>query len=184
LNAQGDILEDKTYGGSLLDQLTEAKLTSSGEIILTGISSSDISGEVSTDSYNNSSDSWTLVIDRNNLNIMSQYRYGGTESEVVPNIIEAENNTLYLFGGSKSPVSSDKTHESKGLTDFWILELSTDLRNTSFSLRESVLAYPNPATNTINFINLNSLEVYTVVIYDMMGRKKLSQTIDAQKKQD
>jgi hypothetical protein len=180
LNELGDILEDKTYGGNQLDQLTDAKVTSTGELILTGTSSSSISGEVLSDSYNSSDDFWTLVVDKDNLNLMSQYRYGGSASEVIPTIIEAENNSLFIFGGSDSPVSEDKTIDSKGLTDFWIIELSTDLSNTSFDFENSILAYPNPASHQVFFSNLKATEKYTVVIYDVMGRTKLTQQIDDQ----
>jgi len=98
MNQDGNIVSDKTYGGSGSEGLSNTKLFNSGELILVGTSDSDVSGEVQTSSHNNSQDFWVLITDTSDLSITSQFMFGGDNDESPPNILETENNSVLLFG--------------------------------------------------------------------------------------
>ncbi|WP_107037337.1 T9SS type A sorting domain-containing protein [Brumimicrobium mesophilum] len=177
LDYSGSILMDKTYGGNDLDQLTDVKLMASGDLVLAGISDSDVSGDVSIPSYSNSLDYWILILNPNDLSLKSQFKFGGGQQEYTPTIMEAENNSLLLFGASDSDISGDKTIASKGLSDFWILELSTDLSTLNVLKEESLSIYPNPTSNTFKISNLPAGEKLEISVVDMMGKTVINFTV-------
>ncbi|RYM35596.1 T9SS type A sorting domain-containing protein [Brumimicrobium glaciale] len=181
LDQNGNILSDKTYGGNNIEQSYDVKLIPSGELILTGISDSDVSGEVETSSNNNTLDFWVLILDPDDLSIKSQFKFGGDQNEVSPTILETENNSLLLFGASQSDVSGDKTEPTKGQSDFWILELSTDLSTSDFNKEESLSIYPNPTSNTFKISNLPLGEGCNLNVLDMMGKSVLQSTVSSLK---
>lgn len=177
LDQDGNILLDKTYGGSDMDQPSHAIITTTGELLIAGISDSDISGEVEIPSHNNSLDFWILSVDTNDLSIKNQYKFGGDQDEGSPSILEIENNSLLLFGSSHSGISGEKSDPSKGGYDFWILELSTDLSTSNFQKEETLSIYPNPTSNTFEISNLPSVGIYDLNVIDMMGKSVLRSNV-------
>lgn len=179
LSLNGDVLMDKTLGGNSTDILTASKLMPSGDLIIAGFSESIVSGEVQIPSHNNSQDFWILVVDTSDLNIKSQYKFGGDSDDSPFGIMETENNSLLIFGTSNSDVSGDKTLPSKGQSDFWLLELSTDL-STSNIIKEEILSiYPNPTTNTFKILNLPEGESFDLKVVDMMGKSVLQSKVSS-----
>jgi hypothetical protein len=179
LDQNGTILMDKTFGGNYIEQLSDVKLMPSGDLILTGSSSSDVSGDVETSSHNNSLDFWILITDTSDLSIKSQFKFGGDQNDVSPTILEIENNSLLLFGATDSGVSGDKTLPSKGQNDFWVLELSTDLSTSDFHKEETLSIYPNPTSNTFQISNLPTGESYDLNVLDMMGKSVLESKVNS-----
>lgn len=181
MDLNGNIIADKTYGGNGSEGLSDSKLLNTGELLIVGTSDSDVSGEVATSSHNNSQDFWVLLIDTTDLSIKSQFMYGGDGDESPPNFLEIENNSILLFGASESDVSGEKTIQSQGGYDFWILELSTDLSTDYFVKNETLKIFPNPTSNTFQISNLPLGESHEIFIYDMMGKTVLSTSISATK---
>jgi hypothetical protein len=177
MNQDGNIVSDKTYGGSGSEGLSNTKLFNSGELILVGTSDSDVSGEVQTSSHNNSQDFWVLITDTSDLSITSQFMFGGDNDESPPNILETENNSVLLFGASQSDISGEKIVPSNGQYDFWILELSSDLSISDYKTQETLLIYPNPTSNTFSISNLPPGENYNLNILDMMGKTVLNSIV-------
>lgn len=121
LDMNGNILWEKTIGGSASDDLTSAIETSSGDIILAGSSNSDISYD-KTENSRGGLDFWVVKI--NSLGtIIWDKTYGGSGYERLMTIDKLNDNELIIGGYSNSDVSGDKNENSRGNYDYWMLKI-------------------------------------------------------------
>jgi hypothetical protein len=92
---------------------------------LVGVSSvSPISGNKSVASFG-LSDVWLIKIDGNGV-IQWQYSYGGTLEESIESIQELSNGDFILGCTSDSPISGNKSENSQGSRDYWIVKIDSD----------------------------------------------------------
>jgi len=122
LDATGDIQWQNTIGGSSDDILNSLQKTSDGGYILGGQSESPISGD-KTENTLGAEDYWVVKLDATGA-IQWQNTIGGNSSDILVSIQQTVDG-IYLLGGSSwSNISGDKTENSLGLSDYWVLELS------------------------------------------------------------
>jgi hypothetical protein len=121
LDSSGNIIWQKTIGGSDYDKLTTIVGTSDGGFILAGNSNSGISADKLESTYG-LFDFWIIKIDSMG-NIIWQNTIGGDQQEYLYKVID--NNVGILVGGySNSNIYGDKLENSRGGEDFWIVQLS------------------------------------------------------------
>lgn len=119
----GNILWNKTYGGSGDDFMTSLKPTSDGGFIIGAGSNSNISGEKSENSRGGL-DYWILKVDDSG-NIEWQKTYGGAQPDFDTNVFQTADGGYFVSGYSDSGISGDKTVPSKGQRDYWVLKLNS-----------------------------------------------------------
>src|SRR5690554_2509108 len=117
------IIWQKTIGGSLDDTGNAFELTSDGGYILGGFSSSNISGE-KTENSNGQIDLWLVKIDASG-NIMWQNTIGGSGDDFLISIKQTSDGGYIVGASSDSNISGDKTENSRGGLDYWILKLDS-----------------------------------------------------------
>lgn len=117
---------DKTFGGSDQDQLNVVRKTSDGGYIVGGYSRSGISGDKS-DSSKGELDYWIIKIDASGSKQWDK-TFGGTKSKDsrVQNYLstlEQTDDGGYILGGySNADASGDKSEDSRGDFDYWIIK--------------------------------------------------------------
>ena len=118
LDEVGNLLWEKTIGGSNAELLKALSNTDDGGYLLAGNSGSPISGDKTIAPLSASNnDFWIIKLDGSG-NINWQKIIGGTGIEFVSQI-EKDNNGNYIIGGiSTSDISYDKTENSRGGEDF------------------------------------------------------------------
>jgi gliding motility-associated-like protein len=121
LDENRNIIWDKTYGGTGVDRLTSIIQTTDGGYLIGGSSDSDISAE-KTDNSRGNIDIWIIKIDQSG-NIMWQKTFGGSNSDWVQSLIETPDGGYILAGSSHSNISGEKSENSRGLGDFWVLKI-------------------------------------------------------------
>jgi hypothetical protein len=121
LDENRNIIWDKTYGGTGVDRLTSIIQTTDGGYLIGGSSDSDISAE-KTDNSRGNIDIWIIKIDQSG-NIMWQKTFGGSNSDWVQSLIETPDGGYILAGSSHSNISGEKSENSRGLRDFWVLKI-------------------------------------------------------------
>ncbi len=121
IDGLGQVQWDKTYGGSESDWCVSVKQTNEGGYILSGGSYSSISGN-KTENTNGSIDYWIIKTDSNGV-IEWQNTIGGSEQDHDVYTIQTPDDQFLSIGGSNSNISGDKTENSQGNYDFWILGL-------------------------------------------------------------
>ena len=117
---------DKTIGGASPefeeDFLTDIKVTFDGGFILCGTSNSPLSGEKMEAPINGSYDYWIVKTDSNGV-IQWQNVIGGDGTDV-PTDMDVTSDGGYIIGGrSESTISADKTEDTRGAGDYWIVKL-------------------------------------------------------------
>lgn len=110
-----------TIGGSVSDLLNDVKVTPDGGYICIGGSTSGVSGD-KTEPTQGVVDFWVIKLDATG-NIQWQNTIGGSGNDQ-PEIVIPTADGGYLCGGwSDSPISVDKTEDTLGVNDIWLVKL-------------------------------------------------------------
>jgi len=122
LDLAGNKLWDKTIGSNSTDDGID--ITCDNNYIYIAVASyGGISG-LKTENSRGDSDFWIIKMD-NNGEIIWDKTLGGDLSDIPSKIKINSDNNLIVFGSSRSSISGDKTENSKGLRDFWLLCMDT-----------------------------------------------------------
>jgi len=123
LDSIGQIQWQNTIGGSGPDFLSSIKQTTDGGYILGGYSASNISGDKNEDclGYN---DYWVVKTDAYG-NVQWQNTIGGSLDDKLIEIQLTADGGYILGGYSWSNVSGDKTENSYGESDYWIVKIDS-----------------------------------------------------------
>lgn len=121
LNAKGDEAWQKTIGGTGREVLTEIRQTKDGGYIIGGSSESIVSG-LKTEAAYGSLDYWIVKLDGTG-NIEWQKSFGGQYMDQLESILPTKDEGYIIGGWSNSPKSGNKTEETFGEGDYWILKL-------------------------------------------------------------
>lgn len=118
-DASGNVLWDKTYGGTGGDYLSSLQQTNDGSYILGGYSNSPAS-ETKTEDSKGNDDYWIIKTDSMG-NPLWNKTIGGSAKDQLASVTEFAPGKYILAGTSNSPVSGDKT-EQEGGNDYWLIQ--------------------------------------------------------------
>jgi hypothetical protein len=122
IDAHGEKLWDRTYGGTNVDYLATAVLAPDDGLILGGTSASPPSGNKTADLLGER-DYWILKINSGG-DIVWQRSYGGVEWEEFETIAPTADGGYLIGGRSYSPENSgNKTSPQYGEGDFWVVRI-------------------------------------------------------------
>ncbi|OON66446.1 hypothetical protein B0919_21665 [Hymenobacter sp. CRA2] len=122
IDAQGRFQWDRAYGGAGKDYLKKLLATPDGGLLLTGNSTSDVSGEKSEPGQGRN-DYWVVKLDRN-YNKQWDRTLGGRLDDVSVSAVISTDSCYVVGGRSWSGTSSDKTQDGLGDADLWLVKLS------------------------------------------------------------
>src|SRR6056297_3346001 len=121
LDALGAIEWDNTIGGSQDDQIASIQQTADGGYILGGFSNSNTSADKSENSIG-FYDYWVVKIDALG-SIEWDNTIGAASSDPLASIQQTADGGYILGGNSSSNISADKSENTLGLTDYWVVKL-------------------------------------------------------------
>ncbi|MEP7319113.1 MAG: hypothetical protein ABI921_10235, partial [Panacibacter sp.] len=121
LDSQRNMEWNKTIGGAYGDNLTTIEQTSDGGYIIFGGSSSNISGE-KTDNSRGGADFWLVKITASGV-IEWDKTIGGNDADYSYAFEKTADGGYLLGGSSESNISGEKTANSKGQADFWLVKV-------------------------------------------------------------
>jgi len=127
IDANGNKLWDKRYGGNHWDILYSMQATSDGGFLLGGSSQSDMSGAKTENTVDESYDFWVIKIDSSGLKQWDR-DYGGSGDDELYSICETSDHGFILAGNSNSGVSGCKTTGPVGGVgdyDFWMVRIDS-----------------------------------------------------------
>ena len=175
LDVNGNIEWQNTIGGNDVDRSYSAHQTSDGGYIVGGFSKSDISGDKNENGQGNF-DFWLVKL--NSVGIIEwQNTLGGSEIDGITSLIQSADGSYILGGNSQSDISGDKTENSRGEQDYWIIKHAQSLGLQENSLTSAITLFPNPAKNTLQ-LNTQDKTITQVNIYTMTGSKILQLDIN------
>ena len=139
LNSSGNIQWQKTIGGDNHDYLYSVEQSPDGGYLAGGWSSSDSSGE-KLENSKGYEDYWLVKLDESG-NILWQKTIGGNGDDELRSFQLTADGGFILGGSSLSGISGDKTENSLGASDYWILKFSKDNTgiaevNSGFQIQE------------------------------------------------
>ncbi len=171
LDIAGNIIWDRTIGGTNNDAASAAVVSSNGRIVMAGASASGISGD-KTEPNRGWGDYWVVAIDTNGV-VLWDKTFGGSMPDVSRSIIETFPGRFIVAGTSESGFSGDKTFSLKGEREFWVVEFDITTGVTKHhSLNAGMDIYPNPASSIVHFELEESTEkISSIALYDIHGRQ-------------
>src|ERR1043165_7962912 len=120
----GNKLWDKRFGGTGNEVFSSLCQTNDGGYLLGGYSVSNIGGDNTQDNwdtFNGSADYWIVKTDSAG-NKQWDKRFGGISRDCL-NALQQTTDGGYILGGySESDSSGDKTQQSRGWVDYWIVK--------------------------------------------------------------
>ena len=120
IDAQGNKVWDKTYGGADIDGVDGFRAHPAGGYLVSGTSYSGKSGEKSHDSFGKQ-DWWVIRIDDEGTLLWDKV-FGGEKFDIGPGIFE-DHDGFILTGYSDSPPSGTKTATPRGSYDAWLVKI-------------------------------------------------------------
>lgn len=123
IDTSGNVIWDKTYGGTNNDYLEVIKNTPDGGYLMGGTSYSN-AGADKTDSLigGANTDFWIIKIDSAGSKLWDK-GIGGDSTDALADIIQTQDGNYVLAGSSKSGIGFNKTTTNKGGDDYWIVKM-------------------------------------------------------------
>ncbi|MEO8085793.1 MAG: T9SS type A sorting domain-containing protein [Bacteroidota bacterium] len=122
-DSAGNKMWDKRFGGDDYDELFSVLQVADGGYLLGGWSLSGANGDKSDTSFGGS-DYWIVRTDSMG-NKMWDKRYGGLLSESLYAMLAMADGGFLLCGTSSSDISGDKSENSRGSNDYWIVRIDS-----------------------------------------------------------
>ena len=167
LDASGDIVFEKNYGGRNLEVPYDMLYAADGSLYLSGMTrSTDL--DATADSYG-LADFWLLKVNPVNGDIIYEKRFGGSSNDFCSGITLTQNgNSIFMVGGTDS---DDGIIENfQGVRDLWVLRLMYDAQlNLEITPMNNVVVYPNPAAETLQIVSEN-FGLFNLKLIDLNGR--------------
>ena len=122
IDALGNILWQKSFGGTSHDYITSINATEENNYIIGGYSSSSLNGSKS-EKLLGQTDYWIILIDDDG-NAIWQNTIGAKNDDELKCITTTPDGGFILGGNSKSNIYYDKTEDGQGGDDYWIIKLT------------------------------------------------------------
>jgi hypothetical protein len=163
INEIGNIIWQKSYGGSSQDRANSIFQANDGGFVIAGESESN-------NGYLNQNfgqkDVWVIKLNGNG-DLVWQKSFGGSNEDYAIRIIQTNDNGYTFVGGTFS--NDINVSNNNGQLDVWIVKLFPDnLSNIEFLSTSNISIYPNPTQNFVNISSENNIQ--KIELYDVNGR--------------
>ncbi|MBW6483759.1 MAG: T9SS type A sorting domain-containing protein [Vicingaceae bacterium] len=158
----GNLLWQKSIGGSLVDDFQKIVAVSDGGYVMIGTSASsdgDVSGNYGNWDY------WVVKIDSNGT-IEWDKNLGGSSADFGYAVNETIDNGFIIAGSSGS--NDFDVSSTNGMMDFWVVKLSPIVGMDEVENNSSIIIFPNP-TNGIFTIN-STQQINTIEVFNTLGQ--------------
>jgi hypothetical protein len=124
LDASGNIVWNKLYGGNDNDKANSIQLTSDGGFIIAGESRSSATGDVTGINHGgiNPDDYWIVKLNASG-NIVWNKLYGGNNRDLAKSVQQTSDGGFIIAGSSQSSANGNVTGINHGFTDYWVVKL-------------------------------------------------------------
>lgn len=121
IDANGIKQWDKRFGNIYDDNLTTLCKTNDGGFLLGGYSNSPMGGDITSPPFNNSADYWVVKINSSGIYQWDK-RFGGDNFDWLSSVSQISDHGFLLAGFSNSDSSGNKTENSFGGYDYWVMK--------------------------------------------------------------
>lgn len=157
LSSTGEIIWEKSLGGSVGDTSTSIENTSDGNYLITG-STASVDGDITNNQ--GITDAWIIKIDSNG-EILWQRTMGGSDGDEIDSIKEVSEDEYIAVGYTFS--NDGDVSGQHGLIDAWIVKLGPELMANIEVESTKVTVFPNPIVDKIHFSEkLKNIEINNI----------------------
>jgi len=169
LNSNYEIEWQNTIGGNSADGCQSIVDSAEGGYFIAGYSYSNSSGDKTEDNNGGEgTDYWVVKI--NDVGIIEwQNSIGGFGAERIPYTLQNPDGSYLIAGTSGSDISGDKTENSRGGFDYWIVKHEQILGVSENDLSIIINIYPNPVQDELQINSMNQ-EIDLIKIYNVSGQ--------------
>ena len=121
MDEKGDMAWQKAYGGAGQDKLRCVLLTNDGGYLLAGSSESNV-GFDKKDKCKGEADFWIIKLNAKGGEEW-QKTIGGSGQDELNSVVHTRDGGYVLAGSSSSEISGDKTQETNGGMDYWVVRI-------------------------------------------------------------
>lgn len=174
-DANGNKLWDKTYGDDSENQLSAILPTADGGYLLGGTNDSTVEIPGTCD-QKSGSHYWIIKIDRNGKKLWD-YTFRGRRDYLglsgtnhLKSMVNANDGAVLIGGHSSGNKGNDKSEDSKGGSDYWIIKITTIPTGITETAPNDLglSVYPNPSDGTLT-ISHPGTEALTLELLDAKG---------------
>lgn len=171
LDGTGNVVWEKTLGGSGLDYLSSVYQLDDGSYFINGYSDSNTNYGNKTEPSKGGLDAWFINLDASSGTILAQKVIGGSQGDYSEVIVPNPDGSFVVGAGSDSNISGDKTENSRGWTDYWIFKMeSVYLGVEKLTLNNSIPLYPNPTNGNFTLDLGKEYSDVSIKIYNTLGQ--------------
>ncbi len=169
IDSNGNMLWDKTIGGQGQEGFFNVYEDNNQNLYIGGTSNSNISGDKTENSKGNY-DYWIVKTDSSG-DILWDKTIGGLNDEFLYSMLyKVSDDSLILGGPSKSNISGDKTQNSRGEYDYWVVKLTSENLATNNLFVNNIKLYPNPTKKTITLDFIEKYENIEITVTNILGQ--------------
>lgn len=168
LNEDGNILWQKTIGGSSSDGTDGLIRIPDVGYLIASNSTSPVSGDKTEGTF--SYDYWIVKVDETG-NVIDQNTIQGFDIDIALGLDLAHESGYIAVGYSDSDTGLDKEEDAQGYFDIWVTRLDLPLNTTEFEDNTSLLTYPNPASEMLTITTTSGTPINTLSLYNSLGQK-------------
>ena len=122
MDSLGQVIWDKRVGGSANEVVSDMAIRQDGTIIVTGYSTSGISGN-KTDINYGSWDIWTVALDPDDGDLLWDLTIGSNDADIPYAVTNTSDEELIIIGESRSGTNPFKSEPQYGSSDYWAIKL-------------------------------------------------------------
>ena len=163
IDASGNIIWEKSYGGTNYDYARAVCQTTDGNFGIVGTTDSS-NGQVS--SYFGTQDYWMVLIDGTG-SVIWDKSLGGTNMDNAYSVIQTQDEGFVVIGTSSS--TNGHVTGNNGGVDYWVVKLdNSSLSVNDYNFNSTVTLYPNPVNTKLH---INSTDVIkNIGLYTLSGQ--------------
>ncbi|MBX7051273.1 MAG: T9SS type A sorting domain-containing protein [Flavobacteriales bacterium] len=179
VSENGELLNQKCFGGGGMDKSIAASMTSDGSIWVLGSTSSD-DGDVDPLEFDSYENAWLARLDED-MNIDWKITLGGSSNDGAVDMCVQNGTTLFILGFTTSTdgIVAGLHNQYGDYADNWVVKIDTEAEGVHESSFNNIGVYPNPATDQVRVILDIASPFYQYEIFNQTGALVKTGRIDS-----
>lgn len=172
VDASGNKVWDKSLGGTGSEITSSVRQTADGGYLVGG-TSIGINGDKTPPAGRGGLDYWLIKLNPNGSKVWDK-TVGAQALDRLNSFQQTTDGGFILGGSSPGNIGADKTQNTHGAEDFWVVKLGPQLVGIPENQTRSFSLYPNPTAGYL-YLELEEAKPASLAVYNALGQCVLTQ---------